>query len=169
MVVHRVLCWIAKADAPGMLAGHNVSGGHAAAVTADGRLWVWGGNGSGQLGLGEDAEAWISAPRRVDCPGGEGSSDWPAPISAVACGAAHTAVILADGSLWVTGSNHLGCCGLPESIEEVRAALLGLSTASISVFCFSHGHLEWVVATVRQLPPCFPSFGSIKASKAGLV
>ena len=34
----------------GSLAG--VTGGHAAALDAHGGLWLWGGNGSGQLGLG---------------------------------------------------------------------------------------------------------------------
>ena len=99
-----------------MLAGHNVLGGHAAAITANGSLWVWGGNTQGQLGLGEESEAWVSLPRRVGKLGGQ---ELPASAAAVACGASHTAVILADSTLWVAGSNYLGACGFPESVHEV--------------------------------------------------
>ena len=38
----------------GSLAG--VTGGHAAALDAHGGLWMWGGNGCGQLGLGSNLE-----------------------------------------------------------------------------------------------------------------
>ena len=102
-----------------LLAGHDVSGGHAAAITSDGSLWVWGGNTQGQLGLGEQSETWVSSPRKVSQLGRDAT---PAPAAAVACGSSHTAVLLADGSLWVAGCNHLGCCGLPETVQEVSLA-----------------------------------------------
>jgi alpha-tubulin suppressor-like RCC1 family protein len=71
-----------------------------AAAKADGSLWVWGANGSGQLGIGTTVNAGV--PVRVGA-----ANDW----TSVACGGAHMVALKADGSLWSWGSNDFGQLG----------------------------------------------------------
>ena len=110
-----------------MCAGHQVTGGHAAAITADGGLWVWGGNAAGQLGLGAEAPAWVSEPTHVNIPN---THNYPAPSVAVACGHRHTIVLLSNGTVWSAGDNRAGACGLPSEVPEVHTAPdIGLSSS----------------------------------------
>jgi alpha-tubulin suppressor-like RCC1 family protein len=84
-------------DVPRVAAG----GAHSLALSADGRtLWAWGGNGQGQLGLGDTASR--AAPAAV--PG------LPA-LQAIAAGADHSLALAADGSVWAWGSNRAGALG----------------------------------------------------------
>ena len=84
-------------------AGHS----HNVAIRIDGSLWSWGWDGSGRDGvtgrvvrIGEDND-WVYA----SAGGGE-------ILTAVdTAGAAHTAAIRADGSLWVWGCNRWGQIG----------------------------------------------------------
>ncbi len=98
-----------------------MTGGHAAAITVDGGLWVWGGNGAGQLGLGPEAPAWVSEPTHVTI---LNAQNRPAPSIAVACGHRHTVVLLSNGTVWSAGDNRAGACGLPSEITEVASALI---------------------------------------------
>ena len=99
-----------------MQAGQGKTGGHAAAVAASGHLWVWGGNGCGQLGLGSRQE-FVDTPRVPPTLGKvEGKS---APAKAVDCGERHTAVLLTCGDVYTAGSNEYGACGIADDFAEV--------------------------------------------------
>ena len=79
-------------------AGHLLSLG----IRADGSLWAWGSNTTGQTGLGVTAGN-TPVPTRVGA-----DSDW----AQVSAGQLHTMAIRADGSLWAWGSNMNGQTGL---------------------------------------------------------
>jgi len=74
------------------------------AITADGSLWAWGGNGSGQLGngkrttYGEDNDA-LTPIKIMDN------------VAAVSVGWARTLAITKDGTLWAWGNNENGAVG----------------------------------------------------------
>ena len=50
--------------------------------TEDGKLYVWGGNGEGQLGMGDDSE--VPVPKELDM---------DQPITCIACGYYHSALV----------------------------------------------------------------------------
>jgi alpha-tubulin suppressor-like RCC1 family protein len=75
-------------------------GSHTAALKADGSIWCWGMNGSGQLGDGTSVGKGV--PTAVS-----GGGTW----SAVSGGGSHTAALKADGSLWCWGQNSAGQLG----------------------------------------------------------
>ncbi len=85
---------------PRPLRAFSAGGAHSAAVAADGSLWAWGGNSSGQLGIGG------SEPREAPVRVGE-ENDW----ETVRAGDAHTLALKADGSLWAWGRNQFGQLG----------------------------------------------------------
>ena len=73
---------------------------HTVAVRADGTLWAWGSNGTGQLGDGTTTDR--AEPVRV-----RSGSDW----WVVAAGEAHTVAVRTDGTLWAWGLNNRGQLG----------------------------------------------------------
>src|SRR5471032_1466376 len=72
---------------------------HTVALRADGTLWAWGDNSSGQVGNGSLVD--LHAPLQI------GTSTW----RAVAAGTLHSVAILADGALFAWGSNGNGQVG----------------------------------------------------------
>jgi len=96
-------------DPPEMIAG---GGGHSAAISRQGVLWMWGNGMSGQLGLAQSEEYHgslflVSVPTVVEipkCPE-RGRGDQTLTVS---CGTAHTLVVKRNGSLWGCGSNQFG-------------------------------------------------------------
>ena len=97
-----------------------VGGGryHITAVKTDGTLWAWGQNSSGQLGL-EDQDH-RSSPVQVGL-----LTDWS---DAVAGGAAHTAAVKTDGTLWTWGNNVSGNLGLEDTADRSSPVQVGLLT-----------------------------------------
>lgn len=90
--------------------------GHSAALSAKGRLWLFGANGDGQLGMGHaGGEEYL--PKRV-----------PALLSvkvdAVACGAFFTALIIDGGSVLTFGANECGQLGHGGTEPEVQPRLV---------------------------------------------
>ncbi len=75
---------------------------HTLAITADRKLYAWGANNYGQLGLGHTAIQ--SVPTLVNA---EGVNNW----KSVATGHAHTVAITTDGKLYVWGANNHGQLG----------------------------------------------------------
>lgn len=79
-----------------------LSGGgyHSLALKADGTVWAWGGNGSGQLGNGNTANQY--SPVQV-----EGLDD----VKAIAAGFDHSLALKLDGTVWAWGDNEYGQLG----------------------------------------------------------
>ena len=68
--------------------------GHAAALLADGTLWMWGFNGTGQVGVGRAAGAYLKKPVRVTA---------LANVSSLYLGSYNSFAVLKDGSFWIWG------------------------------------------------------------------
>ncbi|XP_040279723.1 X-linked retinitis pigmentosa GTPase regulator isoform X2 [Bufo bufo] len=73
-----------------------------AALTADGKLYMWGENSEGQLGLGSEKN--IYTPHQIDI---------GKPISWISCGYYHSAFVTQDGELYCFGELESGKLGLP--------------------------------------------------------
>lgn len=102
-----------------------VSGGayHAAAVKPDGSLWIWGNNGSFQLGVdNEDPSYNAFSPERVF----EGG------IAMVSLGGFHSMAITEDGELYGWGQNTSGQLGLGDYANKATPFLVMESVAAVS-------------------------------------
>ncbi|XP_077150882.1 X-linked retinitis pigmentosa GTPase regulator isoform X1 [Ranitomeya variabilis] len=85
-------------------AGSNTS----AVLTAEGKLYMWGENSEGQLGLGNEKN--ICTPHQIDT---------GKPISWISCGYYHSAFVTQDGELYTFGEPENGKLGLPaEKLEN---------------------------------------------------
>ena len=96
---------------------------HTMAVTADGRLFGFGYNEWGSVGIGIDEDA-VYEPELVMNPSGEDTMNRiKATIVAVACGNAHTVALASDGRVFGFGFNSYGQLGngtttlAPEPVE----------------------------------------------------
>ncbi|XP_018409008.1 PREDICTED: X-linked retinitis pigmentosa GTPase regulator [Nanorana parkeri] len=108
-------------------AGSNTS----AALTADGKLFMWGENLEGQLGLGE--EKTVCSPHQVDI---------GKPVSWVSCGYYHSAFVTQDGDLYTFGEPENGKLGLPaEKLDKHRQPqrVPGIS-GKVKMVCCGGGH-----------------------------
>ncbi|MDQ2771363.1 MAG: IPT/TIG domain-containing protein [Bacteroidota bacterium] len=95
---------------------------HTLAVRADGTLWAWGNNASGQLGLGNNTGQ--TTPQQVGT-----ATTWVS----VSAGNAHTLAVQADGSLWAWGLNTNGQLGLGNNTSQNAPQRVGLGTTWASV------------------------------------
>ena len=75
--------------------------GHTAAIKTDGTLWMWGNNGSGQLG--DNTTTKKSSPIQTIAYG----TNW----KQVSCGISHIGATKTDGTLWMWGNNGSGQLG----------------------------------------------------------
>ncbi|HEY0707926.1 MAG TPA: hypothetical protein VGG33_14070 [Polyangia bacterium] len=84
---------------------------HALGIRADGTLWAWGDNGSGQLGLSDLTDR--KTPTKVGA-----DNDW----ILVSAGEDFSIALKADGTLWATGNNTVGQLGqdYPNSRPEFQ-------------------------------------------------
>ncbi|XP_070189612.1 X-linked retinitis pigmentosa GTPase regulator-like isoform X2 [Littorina saxatilis] len=80
---------------------------HSIALTEDARVFVWGGNGEGQLGLGEESE--IPVPKQLDI----GQL-----VTCISCGYYHSALVTENGELYTFGESDAGKLGLGEDPDE---------------------------------------------------
>uniref|UniRef100_A0A671NXL7 X-linked retinitis pigmentosa GTPase regulator n=1 Tax=Sinocyclocheilus anshuiensis TaxID=1608454 RepID=A0A671NXL7_9TELE len=106
-----------------LAAGSNTS----AALTQDGRLYMWGDNSEGQIGLGKESNALN--PREVSV----GKR-----VSWVSCGYYHSAFVTVDGALYTFGEKDSGKLGL--STEKLASHKLpqqvtGVSDKVVQVSC----------------------------------
>ncbi|XP_066509713.1 trichohyalin-like [Hoplias malabaricus] len=123
-----------------LTAGSNTS----AALMQDGRLFVWGDNSEGQIGLGKEAGTAtpleLSVGRRVT---------W------VSCGYYHSAYITVDGALFTFGERDSGKLGLSTTQlpnHKVPQQVQGITERVLQVAC-GGGH------TVALTENCLYSFG----------
>ncbi len=82
-------------------------GDFTAAIQADGTLWTWGRNSSGQLGSGGEGDvenSWGTLIHTVPVKVMDN-------VVAVSCGSIHTGAIQTDGSLWMWGQNRYSRLG----------------------------------------------------------
>ena len=73
---------------------------HTVVVDTEGRVWTWGKNDAGQLGIGTTAES--ASPAQVIGISG---------VVAIAAGYEHTVALKNDGTVWAWGSNEYGQLG----------------------------------------------------------
>ncbi len=92
---------------------------YAGVIDAEGSLWMWGNNGSGQLGNGttEDSPTPVKVMDNV---------------AAVSCGHYSTAAIKADGSLWMWGSNYYGELGDGTAKDSLTPVKIMDNVAAVS-------------------------------------
>ncbi|WNG57907.1 hypothetical protein F0U59_26500 [Archangium gephyra] len=76
--------------------------GFSLALRADGTVWAWGANWSGQLGLGETSDWYVLRPVQVP-----GLVD----VVAISAGGAHALALREDGTVWAWGDNAYGQLG----------------------------------------------------------
>lgn len=100
----------------GLVEARAVAGGasHTAALKVGGTVWAWGGNTYGQLGDGTTDGSL--APVQVADAAGAGLTG----ITAIACGANHTAALKTDGSVLEWGANNAGQLGNGSSDQSAH-------------------------------------------------
>ncbi|CAI5772404.1 Hypothetical predicted protein [Podarcis lilfordi] len=98
-----------------------------AALTEDGQLFMWGDNSEGQIGLADEANAYV--PHQVDV---------GKPVSWISCGYYHSALITRDGELYTFGEPENGKLGLSkEQLKNYKVPQLvsGISGRANKVAC----------------------------------
>ncbi|XP_067675133.1 X-linked retinitis pigmentosa GTPase regulator-like isoform X2 [Haliotis asinina] len=80
---------------------------HSVALTEDGRVFVWGGGGEGQLGLGHDTE--VPTPKELP---------FEENVVCISCGYYHTALVTESGDLYTFGETENGKLGLGDNPAE---------------------------------------------------
>ena len=101
---------------------------HSAAVTKDGDLYMWGTNGSGQLGIQSNAASNI--PVKVN----NSSSTLPEKsVKYVALGTYHSAAITKDGSLYMWGYNNYGQLGNGSTTNSYTPVKIMENVAAVSL------------------------------------
>ena len=85
------------------------------AIDADGSLWGWGWNESGQLGLGTGSEERTAVPMKIS------DEKW----SFVASGQAYAFFIKEDGTLWAAGDNSKGVQGTGDGQSHKELIQIG--------------------------------------------
>ncbi|XP_053384737.1 probable E3 ubiquitin-protein ligase HERC4 isoform X2 [Mercenaria mercenaria] len=95
------------------------------------RLFCWGSNQSGQLGIGNLEQQKVTEPVIVkDPPKGD--------ITQIVCGESHTLFVLKDGRIYSCGNNDYGQLGhnkrtsIPEQIDDLKAQTVLLAAVGVS-------------------------------------
>lgn len=100
---------------------------HTLAVDGEGSLLAWGANGYGQLGTGHACDH-VASP----CDAGAGMDG---PVAHAACGAAHSVVVTAAGSVFATGSNSCGQLGVGDSTDRQSWTLVQILAPAAMAAC----------------------------------
>lgn len=81
---------------------------HCLALTRGGKLYSWGSNDSGQLGLGPMCGKSCPSPQPIECL-------TALPIRLIACGGDHSVIISNSGAVYAWGKNNKGQLGLGDT------------------------------------------------------
>ncbi|MFH1227730.1 MAG: RCC1 repeat-containing protein [Planctomycetota bacterium] len=101
---------------------------HTIAVKADGSIWAWGYNNSGQLGDGTCGNK--KTPSRIGA-----DNIW----SAIACGHYYTIAVKADGSIWAWGYNNYGQLGDGTTVNKLTPTPITTTLGWSAIACgWSH-------------------------------
>ncbi|KAL1441409.1 hypothetical protein MTO96_001049 [Rhipicephalus appendiculatus] len=113
---------------------------HCLALANNGELFSWGGNASGQLGLGRDSTGNERLPRRVSHLVG-------VPLAQVACGATHSVGLTPSGTVFVWGRNSCGQLGLSDQRDRLHPTVLKpLRSQRIKHVCCGENHTAALTA-----------------------
>ncbi|XP_037525567.1 probable E3 ubiquitin-protein ligase HERC4 isoform X2 [Rhipicephalus sanguineus] len=113
---------------------------HCLALANNGELFSWGGNASGQLGLGRDSTGSERLPRRVSHLVG-------VPLAQVACGATHSVGLTPSGTVFVWGRNSCGQLGLSDQRDRLHPTVLKtLRSQRIKHICCGENHTAALTA-----------------------
>jgi len=106
---------------------------HSALITEDGKLWLWGSNEQGQLGIGRPgAPAALHTPVACKAFGAAGTRDEDGSLrcacTSVSLGGFHSAALDVEGRLFTWGDNRRGQCGHGEAKGICEPKLLQLAS-----------------------------------------
>ena len=125
------------------------------ATRADGTLWCWGDNSSGQLGLGPGGGRGQDLPRQVTTPAQGG---W----ASVATGAEDTCGTRTDATLWCWGYNGAGELGIGNLISQGRPRQVTTPAPGGWATVTTGSH----TCATRAEPPCGAGASTTTASSA---
>ena len=132
---------LASADAFQAVSAGN---GHSLAIKADGSLWAWGNNDSGQIGDGTITR-YESGPDDLMVLAEDNSKPAPVKImdgvTSVSAGMYYSLAVKTDGSLWAWGSNWCGQLGLGDNTDRNVPTQVGTDN---SWAVFPTGGIEYV-------------------------
>ena len=100
----------------------SLGSGYSIALKGDGTLWAWGGNSSGQLGIGTNITKHTPVQMGSD-------TDW----TSIVAGLAHTLALKSDGTLWAWGWNGSGQLGDGTSVGKNTPVQVGADNNWVSI------------------------------------
>jgi len=103
-----------------LAAGEN----HSLALSTDGKVWAWGNNSSGQLGIGDLNVKQLDAPQKI-----LHLTD----IMAIDAGHTHSLALQSDGTVWSWGNNSNGQLGNGLEISESKPILIPKLSSCIAI------------------------------------
>lgn len=99
---------------------------HSLGITNDGKLYAWGRNNVGQLGIDTLATTGTSSPVLVSVPVGVKFEDVSANLD-------HSYALTMDGKIWAWGGNAHGQLGLGDTVDRSSPALVSSDTKFIQL------------------------------------
>lgn len=116
---------------------------HCAAIDAERRVYVWGWNVHGQLGLKIVDD--VLAPKRLEI-----SKKNDVYAADVVCGYAHTIILTTTGRIFVCGNNTYGQLGLGDNKKRTKPVELNFFDDTDPVFMISCGFFHNLALTTKR-------------------
>ncbi|KAJ8603351.1 hypothetical protein CTAYLR_004271 [Chrysophaeum taylorii] len=147
----------------GAWCGAGAGDSHALVVKANGRVFACGANDAGQLGVGDRRDR--AAP--VELADFFGSR---VIVSAVACGAFHSAAVTSEGEVYTWGSNasgQLGCSEAPDPCPTPRR-VEGLADYAVTRISCGAAHAMCAAESPRTLTSVLFAWGNARTGALGI-